>query len=449
MASKNIYFRIITRVLFLLIAVFCFTYFVLQKQIDFSIYLGIIIVFQVIGLIKFLNNTNRKIAFFFNAVENDDSTIHFPVYTKDKSLKELHKSLNRVNHLIQKVKIENKTQEKYYHTILEHATIGIITLNEKGHIVLANKTSKKLLNYESLTHIQQLKRIDEKLFNLLSQLKPFDQKLIELHNERDIVKLTIKSTQIKIDNEKFLLVIIQNISNELNDNEVDSWVKLFRVLTHEIMNSIAPITSISETLSDFCKTENGLISPSEIKEKDIVDVAKGLDIIQSQGKDLLNFVESYRTLTKIPSPKKDLIIVSSLFEKIRILVSQEIGFEKTKFEINIEPKNLEVFADEKQIIQVLVNLVKNSLQSLNENPNGIIKLSGTKTNLSKTRLQITDNGSGIPPNLLDKIFIPFFTTKEKGTGIGLSLSKHIMRLHGGTIAVKSEVNKGTWFTLEF
>ncbi len=443
------YFKIIVRVLLLVIAIFCFSYFLLEKQYDFSTYLGIVILFQVMGLIKFLNTTNRKIAFFFDAVENDDSSIHFPVHTKDKSLKELHKSLNRVNHLIQKVKIENKTQEKYYHTILEHATIGILTLNEKGHIILANKTAKKLLNYESLTHIQQLKRIDEKLFTLISQLKPFDQKLIELLNEREIIKLTIKATPIKIDNDNLLLVIIQNISNELNDNEVDSWVKLFRVLTHEIMNAIAPITSISETLSGFYKTEKGLISPSEINENDIVDVVKGLDIIQTQGKDLTNFVESYRTLTKIPSPKKDIVKVTLLFEKIRILVSQETGFNQTKFLIHVEPENLEVFADEKQIIQVLVNLVKNSLESLNQNPSGTIKLSGVKNNLGKTSLQVTDNGGGIPPNLLDQIFIPFFTTKEKGTGIGLSLSKHIMRLHGGAIHVKSLANKTTTFTLEF
>ena len=449
MASKHIYFKIIVRVLFLLIASFCFAYFILQKQIDFSIYLGIIIIFQVIGLVKFLNNTNRKIAFFFNAVENDDSTIHFPVHTKDKSLKELHNSLNRVNHLIQKVKIENKTQEKYYHTILEHATIGILTVNQKGHIILANKTAKKLLSYESLTHIQQLKRIDEKLFAIISQLKPFDQKLVELHNEREVVKLTVKATPIKIENDNLLLVIIQNISNELNDNEVDSWVKLFRVLTHEIMNAIAPITSISETLSGFYKTEKGLVAPSEITQGDIIDVVKGLDIIQTQGKDLTSFVESYRTLTKIPSPKKDLINVSSLFDKIRILVSQEEGFQQTRFMLKVEPKNLELFADEKQIIQVLVNLVKNSLQSLSGSPEGLIKLEASKSGLGKTCLLVTDNGAGIAPNLKEQIFIPFFTTKEKGTGIGLSLSKHIMRLHNGSIQVKSMPDEETTFTLEF
>src|SRR5690606_12641975 len=254
---------------------------------------------------------------------------------------------------------------------------------------------------------------------------------------------------IKIENDDLLLVIIQNISNELNDNEVDSWVKLFRVLTHEIMNAIAPITSISETLSGFYKTEKVLISPSEINENDIIDVVKGLDTIQAQGKDLLNFVESYRTLTKIPSPKKDLVKVASLFEKIRILVSQERGFSQTKFLISVEPENLEIFADEKQIIQVLVNLVKNSLESLYQNPNGIIKLSGAKNNLGKLTLQVSDNGPGVPPILLDQIFIPFFTTKEQGTGIGLSLSKHIMRLHEGNLHVNSILYKQTIFSLEF
>jgi two-component system nitrogen regulation sensor histidine kinase NtrY len=449
MASRNMYFKIIVRVLLLVMTIFCFSYFLIKKQFDFSVYIGILIVFQVIGLIKFLNITNQKISYFFNAVENDDSSIHFPEYTKDRSLKELHKSLNRLNQLLQKAKIENKTQEKYYHTILEQATIGILTLNEKGHIILANKTAKTLLNYESLTHIQQLKRVDEKLFTLVSKLKPFDQKLIELPNERETIKLTVKASPLIVGNESLLLISIQNISLELNDNEVDSWVKLFKVLTHEIMNTIAPITSISETLSDFYKTEKGLISPSEIKEQDVVDVVKGLDIIQTQGRNLTNFVESYRTLTKIPYPRKDIVNVASLLEKIRILVSQERGFSQTTFLIDVAPKNLEIFADEKQIIQVLINLVKNSLESLNGHLNGTITLSGIRNNLGKPTLLVVDNGEGISPSLVDQIFIPFFTTKKKGTGIGLSLSKHIMRLHGGNLQVNSIPFKQTVFALEF
>lgn len=449
MASKHLHFRIIIKVFFLVLACLAFAYFIVQKQLDFSIYVGIIIIIQVVGLIKFLNNTNRKMAFFFNAVENDDSTINYPTHTKDKSLNDLHKSLNRVNQLIQKVKIENRTQEKYYHTILEHAAIGILTINEKGHITLANKTIKKILGFETLTHIQQLKRIDEKLFRLISKLNPFDQKLFQLHNERESVQLTIKATPIKIDNENLMLIIVQNISNELNDNEVDSWVKLFRVLTHEIMNSIAPITSISETLSQSFKKDNTPIKPEEIKEDDIKNMINGLDVIQKQGTDLTNFIESYRSLTKIPTPEKDLVSISTLFNKIRILVSQEPGFNDIQFQVDIKPENLEVFADEKQLIQVLINLVKNALQSLHKHPNGIIKLTGKKNELGKTIIQVSDNGTGIPQDLIDKIFIPFFTTKDKGNGIGLSLSKHIMKLHGGSIKFTSEPNTSTIFILEF
>ncbi|GGF82776.1 sensor histidine kinase [Wenyingzhuangia marina] len=449
MASKNIYYRILFKVLLLVITCFGCSYFILQKHIDFAIYVGIILIFQVINLIHFLNTTNRKIAFFFNAIENDDSTISFPTQTKDKSLRDIHKSLNRVNKLIQNVKVKNKTQEKYYHTILEHASIGILTLNDQGHILLANKTAKTLFNYDSLTHVQQLKRVDEKLFRLISQLKPFDQKLIQLPNEREIVQLTIKTNPIKINNEESLLVIIQNISNELNDNEVDSWVKLFRVLTHEIMNTITPITSISQTLSDFYQQENQFISASEITNQDIHTLVNSLNIIKDQGDNLIKFVDSYRTLVKIASPDKEIINLATLYNKIRVLVSQEPGFNNVKFEVHITPKDLEVYADEKQLIHVLINLTKNALQSLYNNSNGVIKLYGKKDKEGKILLQVIDNGPGIGPDFIDQIFIPFFTTKDDGNGIGLSLSKHIMRLHGGSIKVNSIPNEETTFSLIF
>ena len=449
MASKTLYYQIIFKVVLLTATCLAITYFSIQKHIDFAIYIGILLIIQVIHLIHYLNKTNKKIAFFFNAIENDDSTINFPVQTQDKALKELHKSLNNVNELIQNVKINNKTQEKYYHTVLEHASIGIITLNNKGHILLANKTAKTLLNYESLTHVQQLKRVDEKLFKLISELKPFDQKLIQLPNEREIVQLTIKANPIQLNNQELLMVIIQNISNELNDNEVDSWVKLFKVLTHEIMNTIAPITSISETLSDFYQKENKNILASEITDSDINSLVGGLNIIKEQGDNLIKFVDSYRTLIKIPMPDKDIIYVATLFNKIRVLVSQEPGFHHIKFKIDVIPKDLEVYADEKQLIHMLVNLTKNALQSLNGNPKGIIILSGKKEPTGKITLMVTDNGSGIKTELIEEIFIPFFTTKENGTGIGLSLSKHIMRLHGGTIKVNSTPNIETTFSLSF
>ncbi|MBD0833768.1 sensor histidine kinase [Aestuariibaculum sediminum] len=447
MASKTYYFRIIFKILLLATTCWGLAYLTLQKQYDFATYTGFIIVFQIINLINFLNKTNRKIAFFFNAIENNDSTINFPEHTKNKVLKDLYKSMNRVNQLIQNVKVKNETQERYYHTILQHAAIGILTINKKGHIILANKTAKSLLSYESLTHIQQLKRIDENLFKLLSDLTPFDNKLFNLQNEREAKNLTIKTTPIKIEEDDLLLVIIQNISNELSENEVDSWVKMFRVLTHEIMNTIAPITSISQTLSDRYIKDNSMVTVSEINETDIKNTINGLNIIEDQSKNLMKFVESYRTLTKIPAPEKDIINVVTLFNKIRILVSQENGFNDIKFEIKVTPENLEIYADEKQLIQVLINLTKNALQALEGNSNGIIQLIGKKEESGKTTLQIIDNGPGISKELQNQIFIPFFTTKKNGSGIGLSLSRHIIQLHSGQLRVSSAPLKKTIFSL--
>ncbi|MDO5970839.1 ATP-binding protein [Flavivirga aquimarina] len=449
MASKHIYYKIIIRVLFITFTAFTLAYFSINKHLDYSIYVGIILCFQVVGLIKFLNKTNRKIAFFFEAMENDDSAIHFPTHIKDKSIKDLHKSLNRVNFLIQKIKIKNKQQEQYYHSILEQAAVGLLTLNEKGHILLANKTAKTLLNYEQLTHVEQLKRVDEKLFTLISQLKPFDQKLTAITNERETIQLTIRSKPITVDNDNLILIIIQNINSELNEKETDAWIKLFRVLTHEIMNSIAPITSLSETLSTIYKKDNKVILPSELNENDIKKTIKGLDIIKDQGQDLTNFVESYRSLTKIPKPEKEIILVETLFNKIRILSSQEEGFQEIKFEVSIKPNNLEIYADEKQIIQVLFNLVKNAIQSINKTSNqGVIQLKAEKDEYSNIIVSVIDNGLGIPLETQDQIFIPFFTTKEGGTGIGLSLSKHIMKLHGGSLNVTSIPNSITTFSLK-
>lgn len=448
MASKTLYFRLMLKVLFIVCASFGLAFFYLKNQFDFSIYMGVLIAVQMALLIQFLNKTNRKIAYFFNAVENEDSTIYFPENIQNKSLTELNKSLNRVNLLIQKIKIENRTQEQYYHSILKQASIGVLTINEKGHIVFANTMAKTSLSYEHLTHVSQLKKVDVKLYKLISELQPFDQKLIQLSNEREVIELTIKGTPLVTSTEKLILVTIQNIHNELNDKEVDSWIRLISVLTHEIMNSIAPITSLSETLSEFYHKDNLDIQPKDITQKSISDTIKGLDIIKNQGDSLINFVSSYRSLTGIPNPEKELLAVQDLFEKVQILVSQEQGFDQVRFTMKTT-NNLQVFADKNQLMQVLVNLTKNALQSLEGNTDGVIELMGENDDFGKIKIYVIDNGPGIPLDILDQIFVPFFTTKGTGTGIGLSLSKHILRLHGGSLNVTTLENERTAFVLSF
>ncbi|UNY98586.1 ATP-binding protein [Zhouia spongiae] len=448
MSSKILYFKIVFRVLCLLATSFGMAYAILHKHTDYAIYTGIIIIAQVAGLINFLNRTNKKIAAFFEAVENDDSTIHYPLYIKNNSLKELHKGLNRVNNLIQNIKIEHETQEKYYQAILEDAAIGILTIDKEGHIYTANKSARTILGRSPLTHIRQLQHINKSLHYLLTVHKPFDPKLFQYTNEREIIKLSVKATPLILNKKELLLVLIQNINAEIEQNEIDSWNSVFSVLTHEIMNTIAPITSLAETLVEKTNTlinarENNNIDPNTIKS-----ISKGLDVIKENSYNLVDFVDSYRALTKIPNPDKKMLSVSILFEKIKILCSQEKGFENTSFKTESD-NNLEVFADEKQLLQVLINLVKNALQAIDGSTNGIIGLSGKRTGSGNIILQVTDNGPGIPTTLIEQIFIPFFTTKDEGTGIGLSLSKHIMKLHGGSIKVSSIPEKETVFTLSF
>ena len=404
---------------------------------------------QGIQLVNYINHTNRKIAYFFDAIKNEDFTLHFPQKDLIKSFKDLNNSLNRVNTLIQEVHLKKQEQEQYYQIILKQANIGILAFNEKGHIIFSNPTVEKLLNHSPLNHIKQLAQVDEKLYEIFDGLKPFDQKLFQLTNEREKTQLAIKSTAISINKENILLVVIQDIHKELDKKETDSWIKLIRVLTHEIMNTITPMTSISESILKYYKTENGLVTIDHFDKKHIENTVKGLEVISEQGDNLMSFVQSYRTLLSIPEPDKEIVIVKTLLEKVIVLINQDNNNSNVKVNLEVSPENLELFIDKKQIIQVLVNLGKNALQSLESNKKGIINISAGINSSKKKFIKVSDNGSGIPPELIEEIFVPFFTTKTYGSGIGLSLSKQIMHIHGGSLKVHSVPFSETSFSLVF
>ncbi len=427
----------------LLLTCLGFVFFMLKGQILVYAILAIIIAFQVASFIHFLNRTNRKMIFFFDAIENSDSTIHFTETEGSSVTSELNKRMNQVNHIIQNEKIKTQTQEQYYQTILEYTNVGIMTVNKKGHVLFANQTVKAILGCEVLTHIQQLSKVASDLHTLIAHFTPFDQRLISLHNERETITLSIAAKSIKIQESVVLVVSIQNIYNELDTQQVDSWMGLIKVLSHEIMNSLAPITSISQSLSKVLDTG------AKITSSDGAKLAKGLSVIQEQSLGLTEFVSAYRAFTKIPKPDKELIPIASLFDKIVLLVREDLTLAAIKVEINLTPNHLEVFADEPQLTQMILNLVKNAIQSLQPHPNGILQLEALKTVSNRIIISVIDNGAGIPEALIDQIFIPFFTTKEKGTGIGLSLSKHIMQQHQGHITVKSIPHRQTIFSLAF
>jgi two-component system, NtrC family, nitrogen regulation sensor histidine kinase NtrY len=345
--------------------------------------------------------------------------------------------LNKVNELIKKIKFELLEQEHYYKTILEHVSIGIITFNENGNIFLANTAARTLLNHEHLTHIKQISQVDRKLFSAISELQPGDKKLVSFTGKSGVVQLSLKSTLFKTAQQNFQLVVVQDIKSELETKELESWIKLIRVLTHEIMNSVAPITSLSQTISGYFKNLDGNLPD----EKIIGNTIKGLEVINERGAGLISFVENYRKLTRLPQPDKKPVKIAQLFENTITLINYESVNEHVEITYKTNPPDLEIVADKEQISQVLINLIKNSLEALKSAGDGKIILVGEINSNGRIQLTVSDNGPGIQEDLMDKIFIPFFTTKESGSGVGLSISRQIMMLHGGSLKLVSVPGK--------
>jgi nitrogen fixation/metabolism regulation signal transduction histidine kinase len=450
MISKYLYVNIIIRVV--LLVVFCSSlgYFLF---VDYSIRVAIIFLIAIIvftlNLISFLNTTNKKIKFFFDSVRNDDSSLSFPVNIKGLAFSELYESMNRVNQQIQRLKIEYRQQEQYFQTLLEHLATGIITYDSKGHIMHANSAAKRLLSTEVLTHLTQIERIDKKLYNTINTIKPFERRLVALNNERGETQLSLKATSFGMKGNDLIILSVQDIKHELDEKELESWMKLIRVLMHEIMNSITPITSLSESLSKIYSVKGVPVSPGDVTSKAIETTLQGLNVIKEQGKGLMLFVESYRKLTRVPEPEKKLFKVNDLLSRVQILYDSLEKNQKVELFVDVSNPDLELFADQNLISQVLINLLKNALEANENNAEPRITIAANTDIDNRPELCVIDNGPGISEEKLDEIFVPFFTTKEKGSGIGLSISKQIMKVHGGNLKVRSVPDKETVFCLSF
>ena len=420
-----------------------------SASLRFTLICSAIVVILTINLISFLNRTNRNIRFFFDSVRNDDSNLSFPVDNKTSSLRELNQSMNRVNQQIQTLKIENRQQEQYFQKILEHVGTGIITYDRKGFIFHANSAARRLLSLDVLTHLQQVERVDEKLFMIMREIKPFERHLVAVNTNQGEIQLSLKSTSFGTKEKELIILSIQDIKHELDEKEVDSWMRLIRVLMHEIMNSITPITSLSESLSNIYRSGDKPVGPEEVTEKTIATTLQGLNVIREQGKGLMDFVESYRKLTRIPKPEIKSFKIINLYSRVKLLTDSLEKGTNTEIIYFAEDPALEVNADENLICLVLINLIKNALEANEKNPECKISINARSCPGGKSEICVSDNGPGISKENLEQIFIPFFTTREKGSGIGLSISKQIMGAHGGTLKVQSVPDKETLFCLSF
>jgi two-component system, NtrC family, nitrogen regulation sensor histidine kinase NtrY len=408
-----------------------------------------LILLQTYLLVNQVNKTNTDLEKFFSSVQDHDSSIRFPDDAKNNSFVKLHDRMNRLNIIIQNVKIENERSSQFLLSVVDHVDIGLLSFDMNGRIEIYNKAAKKYFNVQQPSQLSSLKTVNDEIYKTINIIKPGQEILHKMKIDNHLQSILIKAAEIKFESNVIKLVSFQDITNELDKKELDSWHRLIRVLTHEIMNSISPITSLTGVISGyFKKKDDGTQVQLESIDHQIVSkTLSGLSTIEETGKGLLNFVDKYRSLTSLPKPNFCRLAIDTLFGKCKLLMESNIP-DNIKITASVNPEDLSILADYVQIEQILINLIKNSIEALNGRKKGTIHLKAFRAD-DAVLIQVEDNGAGIPADIIEDIFVPFYTTKENGSGIGLSLSKQIMQNHDGTISVNSSPGKGSRFTLKF
>ncbi|MFP4042618.1 MAG: sensor histidine kinase [Bacteroidales bacterium] len=448
MIYKNFRLVITFRILLLTATIFLFFYTLTLDYFITPVLVAALVILQIMLIIRYVDITNRKLASFLESIRFAEFTRSFHFDDMGESFQELNNAFNEVIGDFQKIRSQLEQQYQYLQNIVRNIDISIITYHKSGEVDMVNRAFEDLFQVHSLKHINQLKKVNKQLADVLINLEPGKSNVLKLQQEDDLLQLAIYGTEFRLHSQRMMLVTIKDIQNVLEEQETETWQKLIRVLTHEIMNSITPVSSLTSTLSlmiQESKTSNkGCLDAETVDE-----IEQAINTIHKRSDGLLHFVNTYRNLTKIPQPNFEIVRAKEIFTTIKSFMANDVVKNNVRLVASVKPENLEFYADHKLIEQVLINLVTNAIHALEERRDGLVELNAYRNKRGKVVLQVSDNGRGILPEVLDKIFIPFFTTKPKGSGIGLSLSKQIMRLHGGSITAHSEPEEGTVFNLTF
>ncbi len=448
MAFNDFRFRAAFRVILLGVSMALVVYMLNRPNMIFAASLtSLIIVAQLFELYRFTSQTNRKLTRFLESVRYSDFISGFANDNKlGKSFRDLNTAFNEVLEAFRKARSEKEENWQYLNTVVQQVRTGIISFDGDGNVQLMNANAKKFIGTNTLKNIHELEKSNPKLYQAIRDVESGKSVLYRGGNE---FQLTLQATELRIRGNTVKLITLQNIQTELQKQELEAWQNLTRVLRHEIMNSITPISSLTSTLrevldQDLVKKEEHY----ELKSEGADDLREGLNTIENRSKGLIKFIDAYREYTSLPQPKIQTVKLKDLIEKVAQLMRPEIKKTAIEFTHHCESEYLTIQADEEMIMQVLINLVKNAMEALTQNPTGKIELIG-KYSGDAVIIDVIDNGHGIIPEAINRVFVPFFTTKKTGSGIGLALSRQIMQLHNGTLTVQSEPDVKTIFSLKF
>jgi nitrogen fixation/metabolism regulation signal transduction histidine kinase len=434
----------------LLSATLCLLAYLLFKTefIAAAIFLCLIAAYQIYALLRYVTKTNKDLNRFLLSIKHSDFSQSFSNNLKGSGFDELNAAFSEVTREFQRAKIEKEEHFRFLQTIIDHVGIALVAFDPEGNVALMNNAAKKLLKIPRLGNVKDLESISLRLAEKLVNISPGDKDLVKLQQDDDLLQLSIYATGFILRQQQLTLVAMQNIQHELEEKEMMSWQNLIRVLTHEIMNSITPIASLASTAQGLLKDNKECEVPESMNEI-IDDVRKAVNTIEKRSNGLLTFIENYRKLTRIPKPAFKVVQIKDLFDRVEYLLKDQFEQSAIKFKKGIDPESLTITADPALMEQVLINLCKNSMEAVNGVIHPKIKLKAGTDGRGNPVIKVSDNGKGITEEVLEKIFIPFFTTKPQGSGIGLSLSRQIARLHKATIGVTSTPNEKTVFKLRF
>jgi two-component system nitrogen regulation sensor histidine kinase NtrY len=441
--------RLVLRVILLFIAVTATAAIVVKGP---AVYLYTVItvplvVYSVLDLIRFNKKAQDEVNQFVESIHYRDFSRHFDVRRAPNELKPLRKGFNDINTTFKLISRERETQYHYLQKILELVDTGILSYEqETGETGWINEAFKNLISVPYLKTIHSLEKREPALYKEVMRLKPGDAKVMSITRDQQQIKMLVTASIIRSDEKMYKLIAFQNVSEALDETESKAWSKLLNVMTHEIMNSVAPISSLADTL------KNRLQSPeivNSIESSELEDISLGIDTIKRRSEGLLKFTESYRSLNKITKLDLNKILVRNMFENLNSLMRPTLEKKNIELEIIMRDPALAIEADINLIDQVMINLLINAIEAVKDKEHPRITLSAELQSNNRTLVKVMDNGLGMPPELIDKIFIPFFSTRKTGSGIGLSLCKQIMLLHKGNIQVQSTEGKGSAFILQF
>jgi two-component system, NtrC family, nitrogen regulation sensor histidine kinase NtrY len=437
--KRNFQSRILFRVLLLLLTLTGAAFLIVKQYHLYLALLAPVICYQVIEFIRFQTKMHEELGQFVEAVHYRDFSRYFDEKHAPADLQSLRKGFNEINTTFKVISKEKETQYQYLQKILELVDTGILSYEiETGEVVWMNETIKKMLQLPYLKTVNSLSKRDKSLFEDVQSIKPGEIRIATAHLERSSFKVLLSATAFQTDGKKYKLIAFQNVNEALDETESKAWQKLLSVMTHEIMNSIAPISSLAETLKNRLNSRD---------DTTFEDLEVGIDTIKRRSEGLLKFAQTYRNLNKITTLNRQKVYIRELFANLNQLMQPTFEQKNIELDIILRETDLSIQADASLLEQVLINLIVNAIEAVKDQSEPKIVMSAEHGTNKKVLIKVADNGPGIPEEVLEKIFIPFFSTKKSGSGIGLSLCKQIVMLHKGTLQVQSVEGRGTVFII--